>query len=67
MNEELKVYLGARQSDALLIESLLSAAMASAGTRRNDMVLELIEQALDVAAKLNRDLDSTSLPKGGDA
>lgn len=67
MNKELETYLGERQSDALLLESILATAMACAGTGRHDMVLDLIDGAHDVARKLNSDLDSTNLPKGGDA
>lgn len=67
MNKELETYLGDRQSDALLLESILATAMACAGTGRNDMILDMIDGAHDVAAKLNRDLDSANLPKGGDA
>ncbi|MCB1468094.1 MAG: hypothetical protein KDK08_13345 [Rhizobiaceae bacterium] len=67
MTEELKTYLGNRQSDALLIESLLSTAMACAGSGRQDMMLDLIDSAHDAASKLNNDLDSASLPKGSAA
>lgn len=67
MTEELETYLGSRQSDALLIEKLLSAAMACAGSGRHDMMLDLIDSAHDAASKLNNDLDSASLPKGSAA
>lgn len=67
MNAELERYLGDRQSDAFLIESMLATAMACAGTGRHDMVLDLIDGAHDVAKKLNSDLDAANLPKGGAA
>lgn len=59
-----KQYFEARQTDALLIESLLSAAMAAAGAGRDHMVLDLVDLAHDAAKKLNNDLDSASLPVG---
>lgn len=57
-------YFEARQTDALLIESLLSAAMAAAGAGRDHMVLDLVDLAHDAAKNLNNDLDSTALPDG---
>ena len=67
MTEELKQYISARQTDALLLESILSAAMAAIGAGRTEMLYDLIDGAHDVANQLNRDLDAVSLPQGGAA
>lgn len=67
MNATLKRYLGDRQTDALLLENLLSTATICTDGTRNELLFSLIEAALETARKLNRDLDAVNLPEGGAA
>lgn len=63
--ETLKQYLDARQSDALRIETLLSAMLTCLD--RKELLFELIDATHNEAKALNRALDSVERPKGGAA
>lgn len=52
------------QNTALIIESLLDAAMALNLTDSNEDMLRMIEMAHDRAAHLNTALDSVNAPEG---
>lgn len=67
MDKDLRAYPGARQPDALRIESLLSTAIICADGAHGDLLFSLIDAAHDAAKALNKALDAVSLPEGGDA
>lgn len=62
MNKEQKAYIASRQTDALLIETLLSAAYLCQD--RHELLFSLLDAAHDAAKALNVALDSVSLPQG---
>lgn len=60
---ELQSYVADLQSEALIIESLLDAAMSMFAVPDRQDSMTLVEMASVRAARLNRSLDSTNLPK----
>ena len=60
---ELMDYIDGMQNEALIIESLLDAAMSMFAVPDRQDSMTLIEMASVRAARLNRALDATNLPK----
>ena len=60
---ELQSYISDLQNEALIIESLLDAAMSMFAVPDRQDSMTLIEMASVRAARLNRALDNTALPK----
>jgi hypothetical protein len=60
---ELQSYISDLQNEALVIESLLDAAMSMFAVPDRQDSMTLVEMASVRAARLNRALDTTALPK----
>lgn len=60
---ELLSYISDLQNEALIIESLLDAAMSMFSLPDRQDSMALVEMASARAARLNRALDTTALPK----
>lgn len=60
---ELLAHIQDLQNEALIIESLLDAAMSMFTVRDMQDSMSLVEMASERAARLNRALDATALPK----